>query len=230
MPSPFDEILKDAPTLPEAPPVQLPDRAQIGMDVLAKGGAEPEQRFQRSALMPRAGRPVRTQFENDLFTFDAAEITGDISKFDDGEEDPAGEEIEVCGETEQPLTYPVAIAHGHCRVNSSTVESTNVWKYFCQRVVPPLSGVPGPGAFYISDASLDQACDPTSFDAWNTNEFDNDGSGVEGPGMNIDEQSYLDCNLEMKPLQQGVYPYTRYKLSDGTFVHWIYGANDHSPQ
>lgn len=228
MPSPFDIIMEGAAGLPDPPTLAMPDRQSLGLDVLRQGGSNPEQRFQRSAYQPIAGRPVRTQFENDLFTFDIAGITGDLSKFDDGEDEEEADPY-VCGRTKQPPGYPVLMAQGMARVTGNSSLGANRWSYQCQRVVPPLSGTPSGSGMYVADATLDQTCDPTTFTAWNMNEFDNDGEGIEGPGMDTESESYLNCDLEMKPLTQGVYPYWRYMLASGAFIHVIYGANDHSP-
>jgi hypothetical protein len=229
MRSPTEDLFDGALAIPAPPEMAMPSQSQLGQAVLAKGGLESAQRWQRGTLRPVAGDPFHPGWQNDVFDFATSDYTGDLSTFDDGEETPPDEDDEVpCGKIQQPNGYPLLVAWFFARVLSATSLATNKWIYECVRVVPPLSGTPSPGQLYVADASLDSSCDPVDLDAYNANEFDNDGAGIEGPGIDIDAQTYIDCNMELKPLRQGVYPCARYKRNDGTYIHWIYGANDHA--
>lgn len=229
MPDHLDDLVSDGQPLPPAPDLAVPDRTSLADAVLAKGGMEAAQPFQRGTLSVKALKPADIAFENDVFQVGFAEANGDLSNFDDGKEDPEGEAEVECGAIQQQAGYPRIVATFMARVTGWTVVSDNFWRYNCQRVCPPLAGDPTASARYIADSSIDTACDPISFQAWNTNEFDNDGEAIEGPGMDIDAQPYVDCGLSMKPLQQGVYPCWRYRQASGSYVHLIHGANDHSP-
>lgn len=229
MPDPLDELMSGSERIPPAPELSIPDRTDLMNAVLGKGDLEASQPFQQGTLTIRAMKPVNIAFQNDVFQIGFAEATGDLSKFDDGQDEIDEEDVAECGEVEQPAGYPVMVATFSVRVTGWTVVADNFWRYGCQRIVPPLSGNPTASTRYVADATLDQACDPTTFQAWNMNEMDNDGNDIEGPGMATEAQPYVDCGLSMKPLQQGVYPCWRYKQADGSLVHFIYGANDHSP-
>jgi len=111
----------------------------------------------------------------------------------------------------------------------------NQWRYAYEEVIHSKEGwvsVEG-GLSYTFPPEGEEEGDAGGW-AINGAEAFNDKSGVEGAGINVDDARYSDCQLELKPIDQGVVimrPIFSADMSDDnlsvTPLMYFYAANDH---
>ncbi len=205
MPDPLDAILADARSLPDALELRKPDRIQFEIDTDRSGDREVEARFQLGELGQRAQSPLSAFYRNRQFQYG---LTDRIL-------DPV--------EESQSLPVPRIISRFLMKPTSFSSIGPNRWEYAGYRVLPD----PDDPSGYVEDTVPNPDDPPTVTIAHNTAEFDNDGSGPEGSGMDVSSATYVACNLSMLPVSGGVWPAVRWLLAGGELRVWFTAQNDH---
>lgn len=203
MPVPFDEIFRDATTLPSPPASEMSDRSRFDLEAWRAGHREVEQRYQVAQLQPTAYKPIVAGLRN------------------------LGFELSLSGfelvPPEEALPLPRIISRFYFKPTSYSSVGANRWSYAGYRVVPHPTDV----GFYTQDTVPNQDDPPEVPLAYNAAEFDNDGEGIEQAGIDVDNPNYVSCNLGMLPVKIGVYQASRWLLTGGELRVWFHATNDH---